>query len=142
MFDDYLWSTNEKGSQIRVDSTKYGLGVKTFWLKVTQNGCKGGDTIMVNIKKTISISEPEASYDLKVFPNPVNNMLNIALSPIEKEILVVLTDMNGKQLKSIRIMPNNADSNHQMDVSEFAEGVYYLDISNSESRKFVKIVKY
>lgn len=141
-FDSYLWSNLTTNSTLVVSSSKNGFGLKLIWVKVTQNGCIGRDTIMVNIKKTISISEPQANYELKVFPNPVNNMLNIALSPIENEMIVVLTDMNGKQLKSIRIMPNNAASNHQMDVSEFAEGVYYLDISNSESRKFVKFVKY
>ena len=139
-FDKYLWSDSSKTNSLTVDSATFGLGVKTIWVKVTQNGCDGFDTVQIIIIKTTSIVEPKASFELKVYPNPTSSQLNIELSSIGKEMLITLTDVNGKQMKSIRIMPNNLPSIHQIDVSELAKGVYYLNISNSVTNKVSKIV--
>ena len=139
-FDKYLWSDSSKTNSLTVDSATFGLGVKTIWVKVTQNGCDGFDTVQIVIIKTTSIVEPKASFELKVYPNPTSSQLNIELSSIGKEMLITLTDVNGKQMKSIRIMPNNLPSIHQIDVSELAKGVYYLNISNSVTNKVSKIV--
>ena len=125
-----------------MDSATYGLGIDTFWVKVTQNGCDGSDTIRVEIISSVSIADPEANFKLKVYPNPVNSLLNIELSPIGKQMVITLTDMNGKQLKSVRIEPDNLPSLYQIDVSGLARGVYYLNISNSATRQVRKIVKY
>jgi hypothetical protein len=141
-FDDYLWSNNAITNQITVDSATYGLGVKTFWLRVTENGCDGYDTILITIIKTNSIEDPQTYFELKVYPNPVRSNLTLELSPIKKEMVIILTDMNGKQLKTIRILPNNLSSVHQLDVSELDKGLYYLKISNSGNRRIAKIVKY
>ena len=141
-FDAYLWTGNATTDQITVDSATYGLGIKTIWVKVTQNGCDGSDTIRVEIISSVSIDDPEANFGLKVYPNPVNSKLNLELSPIRKEMVITLTDINEKQLKSIRIQPDYLSSLHQIDVSELSKGIYYLNISNSETSKTTKIVKY
>ncbi|MCF8255868.1 MAG: PKD domain-containing protein, partial [Bacteroidia bacterium] len=141
-FDSYLWSTNETTSQITVDSTTYGLGDKTFWVKVNQNGCEGSDTIQISIIKTVSIKETKGSFDIKVYPNPVNNLLTIELGSTQKEAQIMLTDMYGKQIKISRVLADNSTPVYQFDVSELAKGIYYLGISNSDVGKVTKIVKY
>ena len=140
-FDAYLWSTYTTGSTYTVNSSVNGFGVKKFSVKVTQNACYGYDTIVVTINKYNSI-KTISGIDLNVFPSPVHNFLNISTEPNGKGISITLSDMNGKQLKTMTIMPDNISSVYQMDVSEFAEGIYYLNISNREYRKIIKIVKY
>jgi PKD repeat protein len=141
-YDAYLWTGNATTDQITVDSATYGLGIETIWVKVTKNGCDGSDTIRVEIISSVSIDDPEANFELKMYPNPVNSLLNIELSPIRKEMVITLTDVNGKQLKKVRIQPDYLSSLHQIDVSELSKGIYYLNISNSETSKTTKIVKY
>ena len=46
---NYQWSTGNKLPFELIDATTLGTGKKTVWVKVTdRNGCKGGDSIVIN----------------------------------------------------------------------------------------------
>jgi uncharacterized repeat protein (TIGR03803 family) len=141
-FDSYLWSNNAATNQIKIDSATFGLGKKTYWVKVTQKGCVGYDTILVTIAKNTSIDVPEANFAARIYPNPTNSIIYVDLSTVKKELIIELTDMNGRIVKSIKIQPNNYETSYKIDVSEFAEGLYFMHISNSEMSKVVKITKF
>ena len=141
-FDAYLWSTTETSRQITVDSATYGIGNKTFWVKVTQNACDGFDTIRISILRTISIPEVNGGFDLKLYPNPASNLIHIELSPVDKTLHFTLHDIYGKQLMSFSIRPNNSVFTQQLDISKLAKGIYYLHISNFEYMKLTKFTKY
>lgn len=141
-FDSYLWSDNQVTSKIRVDSTIYGTGVKLFWVKVTRYGCDGFDTVQVTINKHTSIDDYPAGFELKIYPNPVNDLLYIEIGPVKDELVIILTNIQGKQLKSERIFKSNMPSVHRLDISGLSAGIYYLNISNSLANKVTKIVKF
>jgi uncharacterized repeat protein (TIGR03803 family) len=141
-FDSYLWSNNAATNQIKVDSATFGLGKKTYWVKVTQKGCVGYDTILVTIAKYTSIDVPEANFTARIYPNPANSIVHVGLSTVKKELIIELTDINGRIVKSIKIQPNHYESSYPIDVSEFAEGLYFIHISNSKVNSVIKIVKY
>jgi PKD repeat protein len=140
-FDSYLWLDYYTTSTLIVSSTKNGFGAKTFWVKVTKDGCEGYDTITVTLKLKNSIIEQNAGFNVKIYPNPVSNTLNIELNSVRNGMVISLTDVCGKQLKFMRIMPEHLSSIHQLDVSGLVKGIYYLNISNSEGRKVTKILK-
>ena len=78
------------------------------------------------------------SNKFKTYPNPVNNVVNI--SNDENIILteVIINDINGRQIKTIKAANL---SNVQINVSDLNAGIYFLNI-NSESgnavKKFIK----
>lgn len=71
---------------------------------------------------------------IKVYPNPVTNMLNIE-TLYESEIKVIsISDMGGKVIYS-GILENNA-----IDASFLKQGTYILKFNNDSSKTF-KIIK-
>lgn len=61
---------------------------------------------------------------LTVYPNPVQNKLNINLTGNEGVSSIILVDVNGRQVASQR----TAQVNSTMDISKLAKGVYLLKV--------------
>lgn len=68
-------------------------------------------------------------------PNPVANILNIS---VQETVEIRLTDSYGKTLRTGKFVQGN----HQIDMSTFTAGIYYLSIiSNGTHQETHKIVK-
>ena len=61
---------------------------------------------------------------LTVYPNPVQNTLNINLTGYEGVSSISLVDVNGRQVASQR----SAQVNSKMDISKLAKGVYLIKV--------------
>lgn len=70
-----------------------------------------------------------------VYPNPVNDVLNIV--GVEGEFDLFIFDLSGKLVFS----SFNTLGNQQINCSVFSSGTYMLRIDTAESKQFVKIVK-
>ena len=68
------------------------------------------------------------------YPNPVENILHLQLLDDRNEITI--TDVLGKkQLEA------NVNSSHDIDMSAFKSGIYFLKVKNSQGIQNVKIIK-
>jgi len=72
----------------------------------------------------------------KLYPNPANDVINVsnAADAIEK---VIITDMNGRVVKSVVLGVNDA----QINISELSKGVYFLQATSNGASVTEKIVK-
>jgi hypothetical protein len=75
--------------------------------------------------------------DLKVYPNPVINNLNFEVRSPEPDDTFVVFDLAGKKLISDRI--NSVITNINM--SDYAPGIYILQVKNGENIFREKIIK-
>lgn len=77
-----------------------------------------------------------ALTSLSVYPNPANDVINVsnATNAIEK---VVITDMNGRVVKSVVLGVNEA----QINISDLSKGVYFLQATSNGASVTEKIVK-
>jgi hypothetical protein len=75
---------------------------------------------------------------LSVYPNPVQNTLNINLTGYEGVSSISLIDVNGRQVASQR----TAQVNSQMDISKLAKGIYLVKVVTAAGEVLnVKVVK-
>ena len=87
-------------------------------------------------------SIPEQIFDVKVFPNPTNDFINIAF-PLQNQprnIKFELTNVTGKILQSIENQSVTVET-FMIDVRNLSEGVYFLRIFDGEKMSIRKIVK-
>lgn len=76
-----------------------------------------------------------AGNDIKVYPNPTNNIVNIEGSDIE---YVKVFNAEGKLVyESAKVEVNNT-----IDVSDWAAGVYQVEVKTLKGSSVVKLVKY
>ena len=139
-FDKYSWSTGNSIRTITVDTTGIGLHSKSFIVVVTKDGCTGSDTIVITFVKHIGI-RPQSNFVINIYPNPSGAVLNVEISGISRKIMMMLTDIQGKELLNRPVVPANAMVKEEIDISGLPAGVYFLKISNEKMMKIEKVMK-
>ncbi|KAA3621891.1 MAG: T9SS C-terminal target domain-containing protein [Flavobacterium sp.] len=76
--------------------------------------------------------------DVKVYPNPVYDQLNVKLPAGLSEVEILIFDNFGKMLWQYR---SENQETLRMDMSQFATGIYYMKVSSSEGIITKKIIK-
>ena len=126
----YLWSTGETTQQIT-----FSQQPDTVSVIVNLNGCVSYDTIVVDISTNIITYSDD---NLKIYPNPVNNAINIEYNNLKTEFAIYkILNINGKEILKgkISLLKN------KIDISEIPEGVYILELNIDGVLYRKKIVK-
>lgn len=91
--------------------------------------------LVTAIEETIS-----NQVKIKVFPNPASDAVNIRFdSPVDEEINLDILDSQGKLLKTDKIEPASVEK--QINMQDMPGGIYYIRLSNANSRTVYKVVK-
>lgn len=109
-----------------------------FYYLTDSNGCYNSDSVLVEVDLCDAIDESYIEY-IEVYPNPVDQILNIML-PSGIPVSIFMTDAIGR----ILLYDYNSTQNiYQIDMSDFATGVYNLNIitpgSSVNSRVVIKL---
>ena len=83
---------------------------------------------------TTGIYEHSKSKNIKVFPNPTNNIFNIDLPNSKESFSLAVYSSHGKEL--FRIFNNTS-----VDISNLPNGIYFLTIIQSDKIWRTKMVK-
>ena len=127
----YQWSTGANTNTI--DITTPGLYSVTM---TDYYGCEKTDEI--NILNYTNTVEQEEIFNFKVFPNPVDKILNIELEDYRSNLTLQLVNVLGQQTVTEQLISSNSFS---LDVSHISSGVYFLNIwDRYRVLKTVKVV--
>jgi len=76
--------------------------------------------------------------EISIFPNPTKGKLRVEISNIEDGDIIILKvfDLSGREIYS-----NEKLSNYDIDLSNYENGVYLLDIILNKEKSYWKIVK-
>ncbi|MDP4953292.1 MAG: phospholipase D-like domain-containing protein [Flavobacteriales bacterium] len=85
---------------------------------------------------TVNIDEVSAGIDMKVYPNPAQNVLNLQLNELAQENMIIsLSDLSGKIVGQW-----NMNSNFlQIETAAFSRGMYILSIQSTSGIKSAKV---
>lgn len=131
--EDYAWFGT--GTSILVDS------IEVKWLSGLV------DMIYdVGVDQMITVEEGQGLVGIQdhekpsfsIFPNPANDRLSIRFSENLNDPHYTISDINGKILDNGRL--SNTSSNQSIDVSEFPNGSYFINIiseEKTESKVFI-----
>ncbi len=91
------------------------------------------------VPKSASANVASSSIELGIYPNPTNGeiLVSIPQNDAVTSHTVVLFDMNGRMLSSQEVSTNEV----RMDLSEYANGVYFVKINSGETVITEKVVK-
>jgi Secretion system C-terminal sorting domain len=100
----------------------------------TGSGC---DTLNV---ATASPSPSEAEDNIRIYPNPASNELNLSYPDFQNK-QIIITDILGRTQKTASPSPSQVGETQTINIQNLPNGIYYLSIyENSRllgSRKFV-----
>jgi hypothetical protein len=124
----YLW--NDSNSQ--TDSMAVYLNPGWYEVLVTDNnGCSMTDSIYLGATATDELN----NYPISLFPNPTNNFVRISVSEDMIGLNCKLITFNGSLLEEVILKTLQTD----IDLSEYALGIYYIQIGNRNNTKLVKL---
>jgi hypothetical protein len=100
-----------------------------------------GDIFFSRINNPITnIEVDNNSFDAKIYPNPVNDFLNVVLIDfcIDKSMTLEIFSVSGQLLQKF----NDNQSNFQsIDLSGYPQGIYLLKIFHGNSSRIEKVIK-
>lgn len=108
------------------------------------NGDSLGSVLFIDDLKLKSIvtsldKRIEGLVDVNLYPNPVTEMLNVDFEQLNNTLTIQVIDGIGRLHYSS--VSNKGDSNHNVDVSKWNTGIYYLQLKIGNKvtyRQFVK----
>ena len=133
----YVWLDCDNGNAPIAGETGQSFTATAngnYAVEVTENGCV--DTSACSPIVTVSLGETSLFDGVSVYPNPVQNVVNVDLGNLEN-VTVKLLDLKGKVL-FVETKVN--ESLYSFEMNQVA-GVYFVEVSSENSVKRFKVVK-
>jgi hypothetical protein len=91
----------------------------------------------------VSVNENVIANTFSTFPNPVNSTLNVSLNYSDSEnTMIKVIDITGSVVSVLNLGTVNGISNSTISVETLSNGVYFIEVSNSNSKEVKKFVKH
>ena len=135
----FSWSTGNTKSFILVSPL-----VNTVYSVICNGGgaCAKSDSIKVFVSVCTSIQENEIQDGLRVFPNPVIDIISIEQANMQTtEGEIILCDVFGNTLYKSNLKLSKTNPRQSINMSEWPEGVYVLQIFERTKHLTFKIIK-
>lgn len=85
-----------------------------------------------NLSVTLLIDEAELNYKVKVYPNPVENMLNVETD--KAGVDYQLLNISGQAVSNGKL----ENTTQEINFSDLPAGTYFLKINNEKTHKIIK----
>lgn len=139
----YLWSNGATTRSITVTAAG------SYTVRVYSSGsCYSTSlptVVYVVSARTVQANETEnplSDLDLKAYPNPVRNELNVTFTSVSNtEATILIYDMNGREVLNRRIDITEGFNNTLFDVSMFSKGMYMLNLMTGNQKETLRFVK-
>jgi hypothetical protein len=122
------------------DPATSGAGIQlivyTYIDAITNCFNSATDSIFVDVCS--AVKGLSSKGDVRVYPNPANQNITIDLSNINETCTVELFTPEARRLTSWKL---NGGTTHSTNISDYANGIYYLRISSRNSVNIIRMMK-
>lgn len=121
-----------------VNGTKYYVLVDGFNF---QGSISDGE-FCIKVKELLSVGTKDPAFDqaIRLAPNPTNGVTNLMVSlPEATDLTIRVTNSLGQQVMQ-RIESNVQESTLRLDMSRFAKGLYFVELSDGTHRSTRRLV--
>ncbi len=140
-FDSYLWSTGNNSQEIDLFGNILGIGTHEIFVTVDQDGCTGtSSSFILTVDACTGISELEG-LTIDVYPNPTTGNIVLDIVGESDGFAVSVVDMNGKLVYTETIGSITIGSRSTIDLTDVANGIYFLRLEDGNSFTTRKLVK-
>lgn len=117
------------------------LNVDKLYYRLNQVDFDGKSTL--SEVKMVTNNEP-TNNDIKVYPNPFSNIVNVEINATESiETVVKITDITGKLVASQTVMLNIGVNHVSINnIDKLSNGVYFVSVTNNSTNEVVKVLKH
>ena len=89
-----------------------------------------------------NIHQSELNLQIKTYPNPVSNEVNILIQGLVKtKINIDLHDINGRKVKSFDNIFTDEGGYTKLDITDIPSGIWVIKIASENENYYSKIIK-
>ena len=122
-----------------------GLGTHgVSYAVVNGSGCIGVSAICTTVDLTTGgpgIGVDNGGSGVEIYPNPANGLYNLMLEQMEGIVTAKVYDAQGREVWANTIVANGSRSQHSIDISTHAKGIYTLQLQTTQGAITRKLVK-
>jgi len=127
-------------------STCDSVVIESILCAVDSDGTPNGDLFYgaptIRLHKSTTSVFSFGSSNFSVYPNPVNNELNLQMSNLPaSHYFLTMYDISGRQVLTRDIATTGNNQVEHMNTSTLVPGIYHLSISNGVSPYVMEIIK-
>ncbi len=122
--DSYQWNFGDGEVSTEANPIHDFQNNNTFTIQLIVNKCGIADTTSTDISIEVVALNNISKTDIKVFPNPIENLITI--NSIPENSIITMVDVSGKERKRI----NNQNKSVQLNLSNLNQGIYFIKIQN------------
>lgn len=82
----------------------------------------------------------EKAMDMKVYPNPASNNVNVVLEGISGQTMITIHDMSGKVVNNMRVEIDSDVQTINLPVENFSQGIYFIKAVNDKAVMTKKLI--
>ncbi|RRJ92439.1 T9SS C-terminal target domain-containing protein [Paenimyroides tangerinum] len=132
-----VWYMTQQNAQNGVNPLVQGMplvnGTTYYGVIIGTNGCP---SLPFALTVDVYLSDDKfVKEDLKYYPNPVEDILNVTYS--ERILQIEVFDLLGKRVK----VKSTDDKEVNIDLSDLASGTYMIQLKTESKQQFIKVVK-
>jgi len=131
-------NSNSLGNYTYQNVTLLSSNVSSIQIVGKSGNGWGFDGVTISDPISSTISNLNFGEPVKIFPNPTNGVLNLELSKNDKISDIKVFDLLGK---SIYKQENAVSNNIELDLSQYANGIYLISFRMKDSIIFKRIIK-
>lgn len=132
----YLWSTGEAQKSINVKPTR----TTTYSLEATRGGITDTDTVTVTVQNCTGTFN-DTSSSMAIYPNPTKGNLNVSINNnLNENFNIFITDAKGSVIYMDKLDVKQDSYSKEIDLSQYAKGIYFVRLFNSDQNLVKKIV--
>jgi hypothetical protein len=128
----YLWSNGSTTESLS------GLTADTYSVTITDaNGCT--KTQSFTVSNTIGVEEISSKSNLKLYPNPAQNNLNIVIENVQSNGTISIVDAIGKNVYSSSI-EGKGKVFTTIDLTNITNGIYFVRVNSGSNTSIQKLI--
>ncbi|MBI5540437.1 MAG: T9SS type A sorting domain-containing protein [Bacteroidia bacterium] len=136
----YVFDVHSPMSNVEV----YTAGTYIFVWQVNNFGCFDSDTVQITFNNVSSNYSEDFEYNIKFYPNPANNNINISIGNYSEEVNIQINDKLGNENIKQIISPNKQSI--ELNIQNLNSGIYFIKLTDKNgnilgTEKFMKEYK-
>ena len=100
---------------------------------------KNDDSSLSIASKISEATATKINSSIKIYPNPVTDVLHLDLAYNKNVYSIIITDITGRIIKEIRTVPGQ--KNISINTGSLSSGIYLLKVQSGKENTCIKFIK-
>ena len=81
-------------------------------------------------------------HSFTIYPNPAHTSISLNISQLNSKTLLSINDVLGQEFNKVVLDSQSSNVNYSLDISEWPNGIYFINLENNSNQIVKPFVKH